>query len=129
MNNVPVDVMREICGDGRVIAVDVSQDPELKADPRLDTELSGWKLLWRRLDPRAKTPETPGIFHLLQRAMLVGSAASRKRTKSLADLYLEPALDNHGLLDFAALEEIVQQGHRTAAARLETWHREARAAN
>lgn len=121
LNNVPVGVMRERGGDGPLLAFDVSSGARLQADPQLTTELSGWKFLGRRFNPLAQRPRGPGILNLLLRATLVGGAATRNRTKSLADLYLELPLGEWGLLDFEAGPAIAARGYEAAIGPLQDW--------
>ncbi len=121
INNVPVDVMHELSGGGPVIAVDVSQAVDLRGDPRMATELSGWKVLWSRLNPLAEKIPVPGILSVLNRVTLVGSSAALRRMKSLADLYLELPLDEWRLLEFEAIEAITDRGYEKAIGPLGAW--------
>ena len=121
LNNVPVDVMKQIVGNGPVIGVDVSADAELEADPRIQTEVSGWKLLARRLSPFSRKPQGPGIFGLLLRSTGLGCVAARDQKRQIADLYLELPLETFGMLEFRAIEAIVQRGYETSLEPLQAW--------
>ncbi len=123
INNVPVDVIRDLCGGGPMIGIDVSQAVDLHADPRLTTELSGWKLLRRRLNPFAESIPVPGILGVLSRATVVGSVAALKHTRALADLYLELPLDDCKLLEFEAIDAIAEKGYTSALEPLRAWRR------
>lgn len=122
LNNVPVDVMRRIAGDGPLIAVDVSSQTGLEADPRIRTEISGWMLLARRLNPFSEKLLGPGIVDVWLRSMEVGSVAARNRTKPLADLYLELPINDFGLMEFGALDPLVTRGYEASIERLRAWH-------
>ncbi len=120
INNVPVDVMREE-GGGTVIAVDVSQKVDLSGDPRLTTELSGWKVLRSRLNPLAEAIPAPGILTVLSRVTEISSRAALKRTQGLADLYLQLPLGDWKLLEFEAIEAIASHGYNLTIEPLRVW--------
>ncbi len=122
INNVPADVMREASSGGTVIAVDVSQEVDLRGDRRLTTELSGWKVLRNRLNPFAETIPVPGILSLLSRVREVSSVAALKRTKSQADLYLKLPLEEWKLLEFEAMNAIAARGYDLTIEPLRAWH-------
>lgn len=122
LNNVPVDIMRRIAGHGPLIAVDVSSRTELQADPRIRTEMSGWTLLARRLNPFARRLRGPGIVSVWLRSTGVASVAAHNQMKPLADLYLELPVDDFGLMEFGALEPLVTRGYELSIERLRSWY-------
>jgi NTE family protein/lysophospholipid hydrolase len=118
LNNLPVDVMRELCG-GIVIAVNVSPEKDLSFD--YEQFPSPWKVLWNRMMPVGDPMNVPNILDMLLRATMVGSIHQTNRVKGAADFYLQPPLDRFKLLDFKALEEIAQVGYDYTKTRLEGW--------
>ena len=122
LNNVPIDVMRQLSGTGPLVAVDVGSEVELEADPELSDVTSGWKLLARKLNPLARKSRGPGMVSLWLRSTEVGSIAVRNQRRALADLYLEPAIDDIGLLAFGELEAIAARGYATSRDRLRSWY-------
>jgi hypothetical protein len=114
--------MRRIAGDGPLIAVDVSCPIGLEADARIRTELSGWKLLARRLNPFSERLRGPGILTVLLRSTEVGSVADRNQLKPLADFYLDLPIDDFGLMEFSALDPLAAQGYELSIERLRSWH-------
>jgi predicted acylesterase/phospholipase RssA/CRP-like cAMP-binding protein len=121
VDSVPVEVMRSISGNGPLIAVDVSSKKGLAADPRIQSEVSGLKLLAKRLNPFTNDPGGPGIVSMLLRATEVSSAAARNRSKPLADLYLELSLDDFSLMDFSALDALANRGYELSIEHLRSW--------
>jgi predicted acylesterase/phospholipase RssA/CRP-like cAMP-binding protein len=121
LNNVPVDIMRRIAGDGPLIAVDVSAQTELEPDPGIRTEISGWTLLASRLNPFSKRLRGPGIVSVWLRSTEVGSIAARSQMKPLADLYLETPMDDFGLMEFGALDRLATRGYELSFDRLRSW--------
>ncbi len=111
MNNLPVDVMRTLC-QGTVAAVDVSEQLEFKSQLSQSYSVSGWNLLWRRLNPMATKPDLPSIFNLLYRSTTVGSLRNIESVKAEADLYLNPPVGQFGIFDWRCIDEIITAGYR-----------------
>jgi CRP-like cAMP-binding protein/predicted acylesterase/phospholipase RssA len=118
LNNLPVDVMRDLCG-GSIIAVNVSPEKDLSVD--YDQFPSPWKLLWDRVFGSQKSHNVPNILDLLMRTTMVGSIHKTNAVKIEADLYLQPPVDRFKLLDFKALDKIVEVGYEYAKKKLEGW--------
>jgi CRP-like cAMP-binding protein/predicted acylesterase/phospholipase RssA len=118
LNNLPVDVMRDLCG-GTVVAINVSPEKDLSVD--YDQFPSPWKLLWDRVFGSQKSHNVPNILDLLMRTTMVGSIHQTNAVKIEADLYLQPPVDRFKLLDFKALDEIVAVGYEYAKKKLEGW--------
>jgi predicted acylesterase/phospholipase RssA/CRP-like cAMP-binding protein len=112
MNNFPVDTMREICGGGTVIGVNVGQTHEPAQTDPFDTSISGWHVLWSRINPMAKRMNVPNIGSTIIRSMEVSSVYRINTEESLADLVIEPAVMHYGTLDFAAYEDIIELGYQ-----------------
>lgn len=111
INNLPVDVMIAK-GVGRTIAVDLQGDAQQLTVS--GSELPGGAaLLRRKLLPFADAgiDSPPGIFEVMLRASLVGSASQSQRNKSVADVYLNPPVEDFGLLQFKSFDEIVEAGY------------------
>lgn len=113
LNNVPVDVMRSICGRGIVIAVDVAPSVGTNRDHDFPAEVSGWETLFRKLNPFGKKVLPPLITSTMAMSAFVGGINSRIRRKEagLADLYLELPVGKWAILDFNAMEDIVRVGY------------------
>jgi predicted acylesterase/phospholipase RssA len=118
MNNFPVDTMREICGEGMVIGVDVGLTHEPAQTDPFDASISGWRVLWSRINPLVKPMNVPNIGSTLIRAMELSSVYRIKTEESLADLVIEPEVMHFGTLDFAAYEEIIELGYQSAREQL-----------
>jgi NTE family protein/lysophospholipid hydrolase len=122
LNNLPVDVMREPCQDGYVIAVDVSPRVEFVAPTDYRENLSGWYVAWRRLNPFGPRWRVPTIQAILQRTT---SLAGRKRgvdaANRIADLYMHPPVEGFGMFEARALDRIADIGYRTAQVEIAQW--------
>lgn len=131
LNNLPVDVMREINPFGTVIAVDVAAPagPAMQLD--YGTELSGWRVLAGKLVTRGESGSAPGIAATMMQSMVVGSALKRQQIleQGLADLYLNVQVRGVGLLQFEAQALAAQLGYESALEPLKTWAAERDRAN
>ncbi len=123
LDNLPMDVMRDRLGSARVVAVDVVPPHDLKVNvPELQSP-SGWWLLWNKLNPFAKDVELPNIVSIMHRAAEVGSVYGRQRLidQKLADLYIQPPVDDINIADFKMVEEAANIGYDFCKQRLADW--------
>jgi predicted acylesterase/phospholipase RssA/CRP-like cAMP-binding protein len=118
VNNLPVDVMKRFC-PGAVIAVDVSEQVEFKSALQESYSLSGWRLLWQRLNPLRPKSDIPNILNILYRATTVGGVGAVESARALADLCIEPPVKDFGIFDWRRVEAIAEIGYRHALAQLE----------
>ena len=101
INNVPVDVMKEQSGGARVVAINVSPqvDPTMIADYGLG--VSGWRVLWDRLNRFAKSRlDVPTLPTILMRTITFGGGPPDASVLGPADLYLCPPLETFKINEF-----------------------------
>jgi NTE family protein/lysophospholipid hydrolase len=123
MNNVPVDIMRTECERGPVIAIDLSVATERTSQYRFGPVLSGWQVLWSRVNPLAPKVEAPSIFTTLLRTTEAGSV-HRMRTGEvmrMADLVVHPPMEQVGLLDIRNHESLVRIGYEATRDAVARW--------
>jgi NTE family protein len=113
INNLPVDVMRDI-GRGLVIGVDVVSDHTFTAK----SEGADLPPLWRLMMPRGGK-QVPGILQILWRAGTVNSDAAAAALRDETDLLLRPSLESIDLLNWKAFDRAVDLGYRHAMEKLE----------
>nr|NIN33839.1 PAS domain-containing protein [Gammaproteobacteria bacterium]NIN61502.1 PAS domain-containing protein [Gammaproteobacteria bacterium]NIO61269.1 PAS domain-containing protein [Gammaproteobacteria bacterium]NIQ19271.1 PAS domain-containing protein [Gammaproteobacteria bacterium]NIT05331.1 PAS domain-containing protein [Gammaproteobacteria bacterium] len=113
LNNLPVDVMREIC-DGIIIANNVSPRIELNVDGASETTHSGWFYMLNALNPFSKKVGLPNILNTLMRSGMLSSIQAINTSKAIADIYLSPPIDNFQLLEFRSAHEIEEVGYKYA---------------
>jgi len=122
LNNLPVDVMRELNGGGSVIAVDVNEREDLLDNTNNLGGISGWRLAWGRLNPLAPKIKMPNMVQILTRASMIGGLAQQKKMhEGLADLYLQPPVNDFPLMDYADAHKIADAGYRYAYQALSDW--------
>jgi predicted acylesterase/phospholipase RssA/CRP-like cAMP-binding protein len=120
LNNLPVDIMREINPFGVIIAVDVAPPVGPKAKSDYGTEVSGWGLLIQRLLPWLKAPSVPSLSSTIMQAMVAGSALKRQQIieQEQADLYLNIHVRGVGMLQFDAQAKASKIGYEASIKRL-----------
>jgi predicted acylesterase/phospholipase RssA/CRP-like cAMP-binding protein len=123
LNNLPVDVMREINPFGTVIAVDVTPPSGPTAPPDYAMGLSGWRVLANKLLPWRKSIAVPGIASTILQATVAGSALKRQQMleQKLADVYININVEGVGALQFDAREQAAQFGYDGAIEPLQGW--------
>lgn len=120
LNNLPTDVMRQRDGCGVVIAIDSNSGAGAARgrNPAYETSLSGWRVLWRRLNPFAPALKVPSLGSIMVRVAMLNDAQHVRTTRGLTDFYLRLQVGTYGLLEFQALEAIVEAGYSSASAYL-----------
>ena len=120
LNNFPLDVMRSRNPFGKVIAVDVAANMLLEALGNFGLQLSGWRAAFAMA---RRKPLAPSITTTLVRTSVIGSARDHDRYLRLryADLHMELALKECGLLDFGAVRSVANYGYQAARPQLAAW--------
>ena len=123
LNNLPTDVMERFSLGGLVIGVDVAPELDLEGSYDFKSELSGWKVLWDRINPFRRAPGVPNILSVLVRSTLVASAAAsrRKPVDEERNLSLEIPVGDWKLLEFRAIEAIAEQGYAASIDPIRDW--------
>jgi NTE family protein len=115
MNNLPVDVMREL-GRGPVIGCDVGGAD--RAFTALTDEIDV-PLPWQLLRWMKARRQRPSIFQILWRAGMVNSNASTIAHRAQSDLILQPPLAEVDMLNWDAFDRAIQAGYEYAIKKLE----------
>jgi len=121
MNNLPVDIMFNLCQGGIVIASDVSTETDLAGQYQFSDNLSGWKVLWSKLNPFLSEIEAPSLFSTVMRSIEVEGVHQRQVNKSLIDLYINPPVGRFKSGDFNAYEALIEIGYRAAQTAISAW--------
>ncbi len=122
LNNVPVDIMAKRNEGGIIIAVDVSPREDLLDNAENIGGMSGWKLLFNKLNPFAEKISMPNMIEILTRAGVIGGLAHRKSVmEGVADLYLQPPVKGFTLKSFKEAELIEEVGYIHAMEKIQQW--------
>lgn len=120
-NNLPVDVMRQMVFGGKVIASHVQTVSALQADIP-DGVLSGWGTLIKNLIVKPEK-HYPNIAEVILRSIGVSSQSQEKKMMSEADYFIDVDARKFGLLNFQAMDKLVELGYKIAMEKLarEPW--------
>jgi predicted acylesterase/phospholipase RssA len=118
MDPFPVDVMRALCGGGSVIGINTSPKREKLRAYEFGPSVSGWQILWSKLNPLARKRRAPSILSSLLRASEINGIYRNKALAAAADLVIQPPVEAYGSLDFGAYAEIIAIGYEEAKKRL-----------
>jgi lysophospholipid hydrolase len=122
LRNLPADVMREVIGGGTVIAVDVSAETDMQQEHPYQDSISGWRIIWSRLNPFTRTLAVPNIAAVLQRSAELASVVMQREVLLRGiDLYIRVPLKRFGMLDFHQASDIIAAGHGVAREKLAEW--------
>jgi predicted acylesterase/phospholipase RssA len=116
VNNLPGDIMRKRSCQ-KVIVVDVGSETTFAF--QFAEFPSPWQYLWNGILPFRKRVKAPNIAAVLMRATEAGSHQKTDEVKRDADLCLRPPIDEFGVLEFEAIDRIVEVGYRYACEKLE----------
>jgi lysophospholipid hydrolase len=130
MNNLPVDVMRDVHSPKYVFAIDVeNKDSCFKHDLyEYGDHLSGWWLLYDKimgfLNPCARKRNIPNFSDLIDSLSFISHNRNVRGAinSRLMDVYVRPPLSMIKLLDYHKLEQIAEIGYRTTKAKLFEWN-------
>ena len=116
LNNFPLDLVRERCENGLVIASNVTPLEDGARHYQFGAAVSGWDVLFRAINPFARRVEAPSLFETLLRTIEVNIAQRLKSPafRQLADVLIEPQVSRFGMLDFDAYAELIDIGHQEA---------------
>ena len=122
LNNLPVDVMAAL-HPGRILAVDVSQESTLEFTAPPPLALSGWQLLFRRLNPFRQAPRDPSIADVLIRSGEIAAVAMSRINKARTPIALSirPPVAKYRMLDFSAFDAIIEEGYRYTCELVAKW--------
>ncbi|KAM8793915.1 patatin-like phospholipase domain-containing protein 6 [Eudromia elegans] len=122
INNLPADIARSM-GARTVIAIDVGSQDETDLCNYGDT-LSGWWLLWKRLNPWAEKVKVPDMAEIQSRLAYVSCVRQLEVVKSSSYCeYIRPPIDRFKTMDFGKFDEIYDVGYQHGKALLEGWSR------
>lgn len=121
MNNFPLDIMASRAEFDLIIGCNVSPQREKPSPYELGESLSGWKVLWHRINPFSKKMNVPTLAETMLRTVEVNSLYHRKEAVRYADILIEPDTRIYNFLDFAAYRELEQKGYEAGIAAINAW--------
>ncbi|XP_076140897.1 patatin-like phospholipase domain-containing protein 7a isoform X1 [Alosa pseudoharengus] len=122
INNLPADVARSM-GAKVVIAIDVGSQDETNLTNYGDA-LSGWWLLWKRLNPLAEKVKVLNMGEIQTRLAYVCCVRQLESVKN-SDYceYIRPPIDRYRTLEFGKFDEIAEVGYQHGKTVFDVWSR------
>ncbi|XP_053907862.1 patatin-like phospholipase domain-containing protein 6 isoform X5 [Cuculus canorus] len=122
INNLPADIARNM-GAKTVIAIDVGSQDETDLCNYGDS-LSGWWLLWKRLNPWAEKVKVPNMAEIQSRLAYVSCVRQLEVVKSSSYCeYIRPPIDRFKTMDFGKFDEIYDVGYQYGKVVFDGWSR------
>jgi predicted acylesterase/phospholipase RssA len=123
LNNVPINIMREINPSGSVMAFDVAPPRGPTAKQDYGMSVSGWYQLASRMLPWLKPVRAPRVGVVLMQAMMVGSNLLREQMlqNEMADYYQNIHVRKVGMLDFKEIKRAARVGYESVIEPLRQW--------
>uniref|UniRef100_H3BYQ9 lysophospholipase n=1 Tax=Tetraodon nigroviridis TaxID=99883 RepID=H3BYQ9_TETNG len=122
INNLPADIARNM-GARTVIAIDVGSQDETDLCNYGDC-LSGWWLLWKRLNPWAEKVKVPDMAEIQSRLAYVSCVRQLEVVKQSAYCeYIRPPIDRFNTMDFGKFDEIYDVGYQHGKVVFTGWAR------
>jgi predicted acylesterase/phospholipase RssA len=123
VDNLPIEVMRDMNPFGKVIAIDVAAPTGIRAKVDHGLSVSGWRHLFDKINPFKQADPLPGVGSTIIQSLMVGSTLKRERAleANLADLYINIHVRGVGLLQFEALERAAKIGYEASIGPLTKW--------
>ncbi len=111
LSNLPAKEMKELCA-GSVVGIDVAPPVDLEKNILYENGISGWQILWRKINPFAKTIAIPDIATILRRAGELSSVSNRKQViEKNIDLYLSLPVQEYKVQDYKLAKQIIEVGY------------------
>lgn len=120
LDNVPEQEMKRLWG-GTVIVVDVSPGAPVPVEFDYEDMPSPWAAAWNRLNPFGTPQRIPGLLEVLVRTATVSNASEQGLIEQVADLVLRPPVSRFGMLEFGAIDSIVDSAVPYTRERLAEW--------
>ncbi|XP_064819503.1 patatin-like phospholipase domain-containing protein 6 isoform X2 [Oncorhynchus masou masou] len=122
INNLPADIARNM-GAKTVIAIDVGSQDETDLCNYGDS-LSGWWLLWKRINPWAEKVKVPDMAEIQSRLAYVSCVRQLEVVKKSAYCeYIRPPIDRFKTMDFGKFDEIYDVGYQHGKLLFTGWAR------
>ncbi|XP_049665446.1 patatin-like phospholipase domain-containing protein 6 isoform X2 [Accipiter gentilis] len=116
------DIARNL-GAKTVIAIDVGSQDETDLCNYGDS-LSGWWLLWKRLNPWAEKVKVPDMAEIQSRLAYVSCVRQLEVVKSSSYCeYIRPPIDRFKTMDFGKFDEIYDVGYQHGKVVFDGWSR------
>jgi len=120
LNNLPADVARRLT-QGTVMASNVAAKEELRTNLADSDDLSGWAVLFSRLNPFARRIDVPLLPAIIERTATLTSVQAAETVARQVDLFFSPPVEQFKATQWESLDDMVEIGYRHALAQIADW--------
>lgn len=122
MNNYPVDIMFDLIEGGHIIGVMVSPVADVNENiDDLTESVSGWRVLFNRLNPFSQPLQVPAIMNVLFRSLQVNSQYHFQSVNQLADLSIVLHQNYYRFYELEKSGEIIELGYQSSKPQITEW--------
>jgi predicted acylesterase/phospholipase RssA len=121
MDNFPARLMAGFCESDCIIGVNVSPFKDKKRNYDFDTSISGWRILFSRINPFAKPLRAPSLTGVILRSIEINSVHRAREDESYVDVMIYPDVKQFGITEYDQFEEITRIGYEAALEPLREW--------
>jgi len=121
IDNFPARLMAGYCESDCIIGVNVSPFKDKKRNYDFDTSISGWRILFSRINPFAKSLRSPSLTGVILRSIEINSVQRAREDESYVDLMIYPDVKQFGITEYDKFEAIAQIGYEAALGPLREW--------
>jgi predicted acylesterase/phospholipase RssA len=121
MDNFPARLMAGYCESDCIIGVNVSPFKDKKRNYDFDTNISGWRILFSRINPFAKPLRAPSLTGIILRSIEINSVHRAREDESYIDVMIYPDVKQFGITEYDQFEAITRIGYEAALEPLREW--------
>ena len=85
-----------------------------------DGRISGWTILWHKINPFARKLRHVKAMDMLWQSILIGGVERQRETRAIADYWIRLVLSDFGAFDFSRMNELVQFGRENTEAQIKS---------
>lgn len=113
VNNMPVDIMQKSMKGGKIIAVSVSKQNQIRSTLFSEGVYSGWNALFSRSVKTSNSLEkVPTMVDIVEAAIGLAGSYHFQLMSLQADLFIDLKVDQYGIFDLKAFRELVEKGYQ-----------------
>lgn len=121
MDNFPVATMQKLAETNRIIGVDVVPYRERRRFYDFDTSVSGWRVLFNKMNPFSRKMKTPSMVEILMRTLEVNATSSSRGQALLTDLLIQPDTRGFDLQAYDKWKPLAECGYEASIEKLLEW--------
>lgn len=124
MDNFPAERLRDLIESDRTMGVVLAPFKAKTRQYDYDTDLSGWQVLWHRINPFNKRLRLPTPADTLIWAMEINGRRASRDQETAVDLLISPDVKAFNVTDYDRWEELADAGYQAALDPLTSWKNE-----